>query len=332
MKVLIVYAGHLGDVVMATPIISHLDRICSSGLRIEWITRKHCSGLLRFDPRVCKVYSVSHMSFPCFLSFSKVRILLKAVFSPYDLIVSLQMQSGVGLLKYTRANKKIGYPYSRVIMGAKIHKVDEFQDVYLPELSKIFQSPRVDYLRPKIVFDRKNNIRYCLPEDYVVLVATTSKFKSKSNKSFKNWPIEYWKKLLDALIESGNNVVITHAKQEKRLIKKLKKTVQSGVISLVLPIDQLCHVVNNAKLLISADTGPMHIGFVLETPVIAIFGPSPVWQTGSYSRCMNVKNYIFQSKLECCPCQYNCKECSINKCMFDITPQMVFDKAIEFLK
>lgn len=51
----------------------------------------------------------------------------------------------------------------------------------------------------------------------------------------------------------------------------------AGVCDLVnnLSVKQLVTVISNLDILISCDSGPMHIGFAVSTPTVAIFGPVP---------------------------------------------------------
>lgn len=85
-------------------------------------------------------------------------------------------------------------------------------------------------------------------------------------------------------------------------------------------------VLQNAKLLVTVNTGTMHYGAAVGVPLVAIHGANPIKRWGPLS-----KNSIsLASDRMCCPCvslgfETNCKEA---KCMQDINVDMVM-KSIE---
>jgi len=69
---------------------------------------------------------------------------------------------------------------------------------------------------------------------------------------------------------------------------------------------------------ITTDSGPMHLAAAVETPVIALFGPTDPARTGPYG----AGHTIIRTELSCSPCFL--KKCSTKKCMEDISPHHVF--------
>jgi ADP-heptose:LPS heptosyltransferase len=62
----------------------------------------------------------------------------------------------------------------------------------------------------------------------------------------------------------------------------------------------------------------MHLAAAVETPVIALFGPTDPARTGPYG----AGHTIIRAELPCSPCFL--KKCSTKKCMDDISTQQVF--------
>ena len=73
-------------------------------------------------------------------------------------------------------------------------------------------------------------------------------------------------------------------------------------------------------LLVTNDTGPMHVAVALGKPVIGIFGPTEPRRTGPYGQLPN----SLRIPLPCSPCMKS--ECAWHnrmECLTAITPEMV---------
>ncbi len=78
-------------------------------------------------------------------------------------------------------------------------------------------------------------------------------------------------------------------------------------------------------LIITNDTGPMHIAAALQKPVIALFGPTDPKGTGPYGQPQNV---LQVSDLSCVPCMKDtCSYKTPLACLNGITPEMVAERA-----
>lgn len=94
-------------------------------------------------------------------------------------------------------------------------------------------------------------------------------------------------------------------------------------------IKALIGVIKNSKLFISNDSGPMHIGFSVGAPVLALFGPCSPDQYG-----VNKDSVAIYANLYCSPCVHEfvsppCK--GNNLCMKVIEPSKVFETAKRML-
>ena len=82
-------------------------------------------------------------------------------------------------------------------------------------------------------------------------------------------------------------------------------------------LPELAHLYKNALMLITTDSGPMHLAAAVGTPVIALFGPTDPQRTGPYGD----GHVIIRIDLPCSPCLL--KRCPTKKCMQDILPEQV---------
>lgn len=75
-----------------------------------------------------------------------------------------------------------------------------------------------------------------------------------------------------------------------------------------------------SALVVSNDTGPMHVAAALGKPVVALFGPTEPRRTGPYGQLGQVR----QTKLDCLPCMKStCAHERPLECLRAITPDMV---------
>jgi lipopolysaccharide heptosyltransferase I len=78
------------------------------------------------------------------------------------------------------------------------------------------------------------------------------------------------------------------------------------------------------KLMITNDTGPMHVAAALGVPVVALFGPTDPHSTGPYGQLENV----MRMDLPCAPCfKSSCSWKTPMECLTAISPQAVFEFA-----
>ena len=96
-----------------------------------------------------------------------------------------------------------------------------------------------------------------------------------SNKE-KEWPIERFKELaLRLYADTGMKLVLIGGKEEAKRAENFPSEVP--VVNLVgkTTLIELAALLKKAKLLITNDSGPMHLAAVVGAPVVAIFRKSP---------------------------------------------------------
>jgi lipopolysaccharide heptosyltransferase II len=158
---------------------------------------------------------------------------------------------------------------------------------------------------------------------------------SSNNGHSKRWPIPYWAILIDKLVrEQGAQVILTGAPADLPLIESLLRRVQEQAINLAgkTSLPQLVALLQRADLVISGDSGPMHIAAAVGTPLIAIHGPTDPALSGPISPTAT----ILRSDIWCSPC-YNARDTAdcrffTTQCMKNILPQQVLEVVRDKLK
>ena len=122
------------------------------------------------------------------------------------------------------------------------------------------------------------------------------------------------------------SVVIFGAKGEERLGQEIAANLSSKslVLSGATTIRELMAAVKRCEVLVTNDTGPMHIASAFQVPVVAIFGPTD-WRTTSP---FGSAHAIVRQPVDCAPCLL--RECPIDhRCMTRVTVDQVYDEAVK---
>ena len=112
-------------------------------------------------------------------------------------------------------------------------------------------------------------------------------FHPGSRWQFKCWPADKAAALLDDLDRRGERVVISAAPdaRERELVADiLARTHHARPIDLSgkLSLKELAALAGRARLFIGVDSAPMHIAAAMQTPVVALFGPSGEFEWGPW--------------------------------------------------
>ena len=124
------------------------------------------------------------------------------------------------------------------------------------------------------------------------------------------------------------SVVILGAKGEERLGQEIAAHLSSRslVLSGATTIRELMAAVKRCSLLLTNDTGTMHIASAFHVPVVAIFGPTD-WRTTSP---FGSAHAIVRQPVDCAPCLL--RECPIDhRCMTRVTVDQVYEAATKQL-
>lgn len=147
----------------------------------------------------------------------------------------------------------------------------------------------------------------------------------------RRWPMEYFAQLADKLRKHKNvRIILIGDTGDVEYVRAFMDSMQSaaGIIDLTgkLDIGALCALLSSVKLLITNDSGPMHLAASLGTPVAALFGPEVPERFGPAG---GPRHLVFYSGVYCSPCLnvYNQKTAPClgdNACMKLISPEEVY--------
>lgn len=147
----------------------------------------------------------------------------------------------------------------------------------------------------------------------------------------KRWPGDNFVQLADRLIrEYQAKIIFSGSKDDILLIKEITLMMEQKefiVSAGYTNLKQAAAIFKKAHLMVSADSGPLHIAASVGANVLALFGPTSPVITGPIGKG---KIIVLQKDVECgVPC-YDTR-CVDNRCMRDITVEEVISAVKEFL-
>ena len=144
-----------------------------------------------------------------------------------------------------------------------------------------------------------------------------------ASQAKRQWAPAKFVRFIKVMIEEHNaRVVLSGSKKELEIINRIKSCIDSPnafVVAGQTDIPQLAALLEMSDILVTGDTGPMHMSVAVGTPVIAMFLASAYgFETGPYS----AGNIILQPVIGCGPCNPN-KPCARPDCHDMIGPDLL---------
>jgi len=155
--------------------------------------------------------------------------------------------------------------------------------------------------------------------------------------SSKRWrPARFAEVAKRVLFEIKGSVVIFGSPSEAAIAEEIEREVlrfpggpemKPQLLNMAGRTDlrELSSLISECDLLVTNDSGPMHIGYSVRTPVVAIFGSTSPEHTGPAGR----HDVVIKKVLDCAPClERECRKKSLD-CMDMITSEEVFNAVKE---
>jgi heptosyltransferase-2 len=146
----------------------------------------------------------------------------------------------------------------------------------------------------------------------------------------KRWPAEKYGDLAAELVgELDATVVVFGTDDDKEAVRIIKKRAGKNILNLCgkTTLSQAMAMIDACECFVTNDSGLMHVGAALKTPLVSIFGSTNHITTGPFSK----NSIVLRKDLSCSPClKTHCK--TDFKCMLTLEAREVFDKVCELLK
>jgi lipopolysaccharide heptosyltransferase I len=321
-RILVIKLSSLGDLFHALPAVHSLKQDLNA--TIDWVTQTNYVELVKCFPDVNRVIAFPRREF-LKKSSAFVRDLRR---EKYDLILDLQ-----GLLKsalvarIARGGKRIGPSFARegsrllcsVVAGPKNksrHAVDEILDV-VRYLGLEVRKPEFHVMFPKVQRSE--------PSPRIAFIPC-------SRWPTKNWPLERFVEVGRALQDRvGATIFLAGGPEDQPTCGAIEQQLGGCVVNLCgeTSLVEMGSLLQEMDLVITADSGPMHMAAAVGRPVLAVFGATDPKRTGPYGEKHRV---VALEGLDCRPCfSGRCARYDL-ACLRDLPAERVLNAALEMLK
>jgi 3-deoxy-D-manno-octulosonic-acid transferase/heptosyltransferase-1 len=346
-NILIVKLSAIGDVIHTLPALNAI-RSHYPDAHITWLVEEDAAPLVKGHETLDRVlvsrrkrWLKALRSSSLLNTIREIGDFMKALRDTrYDMILDFQalLKSGI-LVALARGDRKIGFgkglehmEYSYLFLNERIPAVDMeihalSRGMMLVDALGI-SSDEVEYKLPVSDLDRekvdKLLRRYGL-KDIAPLIAINPVAKWET----KLWSNQKFARLADELIDTYDaKILFTGGAGDRQTIQNIMSVMNSRAVNLAgdTTLNMLAALYEKMNLVVSTDTGPMHMAAAVGTPVVALFGPTAPWRTGPYGPA----HQAIQAGLDCSPCFK--RRCETMECMKTISVKQVLDATFSLLK
>ncbi|HZK79397.1 MAG TPA: glycosyltransferase family 9 protein [Gemmatimonadaceae bacterium] len=287
-RICIVMMSAVGDAVHVLPVINAIKRRHPAS-HITWVLQAVPASLVRGHPDVDEIILFDRTKgVTAFLDISR-----ELRHRKFDLLIDLQVYFKAGLITaMSGAKRRLGFDRARardanwLFTTERIpaHPMQHVQDQYFEFLAKLGISPEpVEWnLGPwpdELQWQKEFVARFNRPIASIV-VATS--------KPEKDWIPERWAAVADILSDRyGLQPVLVggNSGRETAAAEKIISLAKSKPVSaLGSGLRKLVSIVDVSQLVLSPDTGPLHITVALDRPVISLIGYTDPRRTGPYRK------------------------------------------------
>ena len=338
MKILILKPSSLGDVIQAIPVL-RLLRLHFHDAEIHWWIDAALAPLLEEDPDLTGIVRFERRRWRHWRHWPEVLDSVRWMREQeFDLVIDLQCLLRSATFAWL-ANGKSLIGLDEVREGAR-----GFYDVAIPR--KSFNTHAVDWylsVLPALGVPVHNHFQW-LPERPKLAAMIRSKWKLDSSRwiaiqpgarwTNKRWPAEHFAALVKLLAKKfpDTRFAILGSADDQPMGKMIHDSEPARCLNLCGEISyfELVEWLRLSDLMITNDTGPMHVAAALGKPIVALFGPTEPRRTGPYGQ---VENAVHVDHLPCVPCMKSrCTWKNPIECLTAISPQIVFERACRRLE
>ncbi len=290
-SVLVVMLSAIGDAVHVLPVMTALRRAWPD-VHLAWVIQPVPAELVRDHPAVDELILFRRRTGLAGLrGFRDIGRALRG--RRFDLVIDLQVYFKAGVITGLASSpRKLGFDRKRardlnwLFTNERIpaHPVQHVQDQYFEFLHHLGVDPHpVEWDLKLSAEERQARDRFYgeLAGEAVAVVLGTSKPR-------KNWSLQGYVQVLDALWDRyGLTPVLVGgpSRVERDLAAEAVRLSRAPVVdALGAGLRRLLYLLDGARLVISPDTGPLHMARALDVPVVGLYGSTNPKRYGPYRK------------------------------------------------
>jgi heptosyltransferase I len=339
MNILIVKLSAIGDVILSLPFLEALKHRYPQA-RITWLVEEAAADLVTGHPALDRVVISRRKTWLKLIKQGRATKAFKDIArfyrelraETYDLAIDLQGLFKSGILTYmSGARVRLGFDHTREqayrFLNQRLVPYDPDRHALLRYLD-VAAHLGADVTEPRFRLPIDSEAAAQAAQLLVGLPRPLVALNPGAKWDTKLWPESAWHQLCRRLTtESGLNIILTGSPDERPMTETIAEGLD-GVTNLTgrTGLRVLAEIFRKADLVVCPDTGPMHLAAAVETPVVALFGPTAPWRTGPFGS----SHEVIRPEIDCSPCFK--RKCDHWRCMPSIDADHVFEVAMDKLR
>jgi heptosyltransferase-3 len=346
-RVLVIKLQHLGDVLLTTPVFSVLKQL-DPEMDVDALVFSETAPMLSGNPCVDVIHEIDRSwkkKGALSLIKQEKHLLAQLKAGNYDLVINLTDRGrGAWLTRLLNPRYSVSQKYSHkrgrwwMKSFTHLYSIPYFPrhavEIHLDALRRIGVLPQAADKKLSFVagenadlaIDKLLSVHQLKPAAYIVVHPT-------SRWMFKGWNQAGFAEVFRQLTLAGHRLVITSGPDEKEMayVEALLAKQPVEVVNLAgkLTLKELGALIAKASCFIGLDSVAMHMAAALDTPCVALFGPSneKIWHP------WQVRHEIITENYSCRPCNLDgCGGGKISECLQAIEPHKVVKAVNNLLK
>ena len=355
-RILIMRTGAFGDILMGTPLIATLRNSYPDGW-ICWIVAHTERQALDANPYLDEIlvwngddFSRARNIKTWLINFATLKSLRQELkLRKFDTFISYQAEEWPKLTKMIDAPMKIGFfdyfsfkkikpstlRKTKALFRFKVtkhehpcHRTEQYFSVikYLGLNEPLEKRMSIGFTQDDLDVARlvlqQNGIDF--NESFIAIIPVTTWIT-------KNWQTDRFAQVADQIsLQFGCKVVLLGSQKDQEGINAVAHSMQIKPFAAagLFTFRQMSALISECVLLISGDSGPMHVAGAVDTPFVSIFGST----APEKYRPKDAIGIVVRNDVPCSPCEsYDCKNLSSPlRCLTSIPVEAVYD-AVSFL-
>lgn len=296
-RILIIQTAFLGDVILATPVVSELNRVFPEA-KIDFLLKKGNESLVTGNPKINQVITFDKSSGKW---KSILRIIKQCRASKYDLVINLHRFASSGIIAgFSKGKKRYGFkknPFSFMYTRSFNHSIGDGTHEVERNLKLVSEFGCLPKTRPELFPSEKDlaSIQPYINQEYYCLAPASVWFT-------KQLPKEKWLELIEK-IGSNKTIYLLGGKDDFELCESILNDASTeSLINLSGKLNLLesAALIQKSTRTYVNDSGPLHLASAVNAPVTAFFCSTvPDFGFGPLSDDSEIKEV---KDLECRPC------------------------------
>lgn len=337
-RILIVRLDRLGDVILSTPVLQALRQAFPQA-HLAMMVRPACREVLEGNPYLDEIFlydkEESHQS-----AWGTIRFAFALRRKPFDTALVLHPSNRSHWIVFLAGIAcRIGYnkKQSWLLTHRIAHDKQEgllHESRYTLNMLRIF-GIQPENLKPQMSVhpDAFKRVQEILSEFSIAGTDKLVAIHPSASCISKRWMPDRFAAVADQLVQQrGVRICLVAGKEDARFADAVAGAMKEPAANLAgkLTISELAALMKRSQLLISNDSGPVHVAAAVGTPVIDIFGRNQAGLSPARWAPVGSGHQILHKEVGCVTCLAH--KCDIRfLCLSSITVGEVYDAAISVL-